>query len=289
MQPSVNPLPLPKLQFFDANGHPLAGGKVYTYLSGTSVPASTYTSAAKTAFNPNPVILDARGEASIWIGPLDAYRVVLKTSTDVLVYSADGITLSNVSTFKSLQLSGTGSTTAFSVSVGTTPPLGIYIYINGIYQQKDAYTLINNILTFNEAPPAGTNNIELIYVTAFTFGDLDSATIANINIVGGNIDKIYEVVDHIDVIITNADNIATVAQNIANVNFVGSNIGAVQLIEDNIIVIQQSPVNAAYAADAAAYLSSYIDQILMNVTFPLDLGLIIDPVAPFNAFDLGAL
>jgi len=289
MQLSVAPLPLPKLQFFDANGHPLAGGKVYTYLSGTSVPALTYTSAAKTAFNSNPIILDSRGEAAIWIGPLDAYRVVLKSAVDALVYDVSGINSSSVSTFKSLQLSGTGTVTVFTVNVGTTPPVGVYVYINGIYQHKTTYTLIAGKLTFDEAPPSGIGNIELVYITAFTFGDLDSATIANINIVGGNVDRIYEVVDHIDTIIANADNINVVAQNIANVNFVGNNIGSVLLVKDNIAVIQQSPANAAIAADAAAYLSSYIDQILLNVTFPLDLGLVLDPAAPFNTFDLGAL
>jgi len=44
-----------------ATGLPLAGGKVWTYAAGTSTPKATYTSAAATTANTNPVILDARG------------------------------------------------------------------------------------------------------------------------------------------------------------------------------------------------------------------------------------
>ena len=35
--------PNAKQQFFDANGNPLAGGKVYTYAAGTTTPIVTYT------------------------------------------------------------------------------------------------------------------------------------------------------------------------------------------------------------------------------------------------------
>lgn len=34
--------PSPKQQFTDANGAPLVGGKLYTYVTGTTTPAATY-------------------------------------------------------------------------------------------------------------------------------------------------------------------------------------------------------------------------------------------------------
>ena len=46
--------------------------------------------------------------------------------------------------------------------------------------------------------------------------------------------------------------------------------------------------SAATAVDAAARLNSYIDQVVMNVTFPLDLGLVGDPVI-HSVFDLGSV
>ena len=48
-----------------------------------------------------------------------------------------------------------------------------------------------------------------------------------------------------------------------------------------------APLLAA-TADAEALLRSYIDGVIMNVSFPLDCGLISDPVIN-NRFDLGAL
>jgi hypothetical protein len=48
-----------------------------------------------------------------------------------------------------------------------------------------------------------------------------------------------------------------------------------------------APLVAA-TADAEALLRSYIDSVIMNVSFPLDCGLISDPVIN-NRFDLGAL
>ena len=60
--------PSPKMQFFDANGNPLAGGKLYSYASGTSTPLVTYTDSTGLSANTNPIILDSRGEANVWLG-----------------------------------------------------------------------------------------------------------------------------------------------------------------------------------------------------------------------------
>ena len=82
-------MPNGKQQYFDNNGDPLSGGKLYTYASGTSTPKTTYSDAAGTIPNDNPVILDARGEAVIfWSG---TYKVILKDSVDATVYTVDGL------------------------------------------------------------------------------------------------------------------------------------------------------------------------------------------------------
>ena len=86
--------PPPKAQFLDANGAPLAGGKVYTYQAGTTTPLATYTTAGGTTPNANSVILDARGEADIWYAPGVSYKVVLRTSADALIWTVDNIAMS---------------------------------------------------------------------------------------------------------------------------------------------------------------------------------------------------
>lgn len=70
-------------------GIPNVGGKVYTYIAGTSTPLATYSDAAGTIPNTNPVVLDARGEALIfWNGN---YKVVLKDLNDNLIWTVDNV------------------------------------------------------------------------------------------------------------------------------------------------------------------------------------------------------
>jgi hypothetical protein len=82
--------PSPKVQFFTAAGIPLVGGKLFTYASGTTAPLATYTSSTGLTTNANPVILDSRGEANVWLGP-SRYTWLLKDSLDNLIWTADGI------------------------------------------------------------------------------------------------------------------------------------------------------------------------------------------------------
>lgn len=80
-------------QFFDDNGNPLSGGKVYTYTAGTTTPLATYTSSAGTVANTNPIILDAAGRTpnEIWLTIGTLYKFIVKTSADVLVGTYDGL------------------------------------------------------------------------------------------------------------------------------------------------------------------------------------------------------
>lgn len=82
--------PVPKLQFFDANGDPLVGGKLYSYVAGTTTPLATYTDSTGTTQNANPTILDSRGEAGVWMGS-SLYKLVLKTSTDIEIWTVDNV------------------------------------------------------------------------------------------------------------------------------------------------------------------------------------------------------
>ena len=81
---------LPFLQFLDSNGDPLAGGKLYTYESGTVTPKATYTDAAGTIANTNPVILDANGQAIVRIVS-GSYTFALYDENDVLQWSVNDV------------------------------------------------------------------------------------------------------------------------------------------------------------------------------------------------------
>ena len=80
--------PDPRLQFFASDGSFLVGGKLYTYAAGTTTPLATYTTYTGLIANTNPIILDSRGEASVWLSS-SKYKFVLKTAADVEVWTQD--------------------------------------------------------------------------------------------------------------------------------------------------------------------------------------------------------
>lgn len=77
-------------QWFDNNGDPLAGGKVYTYAAGTTTNLATYSDSALSVANANPVILDSAGRAVIYLSAA-SYKIVLKTSADVTILTQDNV------------------------------------------------------------------------------------------------------------------------------------------------------------------------------------------------------
>lgn len=81
-QAQVSLSPPPLLRFVDNNGQTLQGGKLFTYLAGTTTKITTYTNS--TGFTPNtdPIILNARGEAQVWLSPGQNYKFVLAPAND---------------------------------------------------------------------------------------------------------------------------------------------------------------------------------------------------------------
>lgn len=86
-----NRLPMPLLYLADIDGAPLVGGKLYFYESGTTTPLDTFADDTLSTPNTNPVIADARGFLPpIFLQNL-SYRVVLKDSSDVEIWTADPV------------------------------------------------------------------------------------------------------------------------------------------------------------------------------------------------------
>lgn len=83
----------PKFRGVDSNGDPLSGGKLYTYVPGTTTNKASYPTladaAAGTNANANPVILDSRGEANVVL--IGNTKLKLDTSADVNVWTVDNV------------------------------------------------------------------------------------------------------------------------------------------------------------------------------------------------------
>ncbi|MEI7507841.1 MAG: tail fiber protein [Flavobacterium sp.] len=82
--------PTAKAQFIDAAGIPLAGGFLYTYEAGTTTPQATYVDAAASTANSNPIILDSRGEANIWLSSAN-YKFKLTDANGTEIWTVDNI------------------------------------------------------------------------------------------------------------------------------------------------------------------------------------------------------
>lgn len=75
--------PLPKFRATKtSDGTALSGGKLFTYAAGTTTKLATFTDQGGGTTNTNPVVLDTRGEADVWLGSGTAYKLVLAPSTD---------------------------------------------------------------------------------------------------------------------------------------------------------------------------------------------------------------
>jgi hypothetical protein len=153
-------------QFFDNNGVPLSGGKIYTYEAGTTTPLATYTSSSGSTAHTNPIILNSAGRVpsggEIWV-QLRLYKFVLETSTNVLIASYDNVGSSFNATAIISNFTGNGSTVAFTLPSAPAGENATNVYINGVYQQKNTYSVAGTVLTFSEAPPV-TSSIEVNYV-----------------------------------------------------------------------------------------------------------------------------
>lgn len=128
-------------RFYDNDGTLLAGGKVYIYAAGTTTPQNSYTDYTGVTPNTNPVILDTKGEASIWTS--GTFKINVTNSADVQVtgYPVDyaGQGYNNVAL--------TGTTTAEQLAVGNLGTEGTGINVSGVTYNS----------TFKVSDISGTN------------------------------------------------------------------------------------------------------------------------------------
>ena len=84
------PMPTPRQQFFSNAGAPLAGGLLYAYQAGTTTALATYSDAALSSANTQPIVLDASGRATVFLSAR-AYKFTLRTSAGVEVWTVDNV------------------------------------------------------------------------------------------------------------------------------------------------------------------------------------------------------
>lgn len=187
MAVNLSPLGGAGAQFFTNDGVPLTGGLLYTYLAGTSTPATTYSSSTGVTALANPIILDAAGRVptgEIWLSDGISYKFVLKDSTDVLIATWDGLSgiNSNFVAFTSQEETATATAgqTVFNTTLTYIPATNnLAVFVNGSnqivnvnYTETDDNTVtfltglnVGDVVKFSTATPVATNAMDAANVS----------------------------------------------------------------------------------------------------------------------------
>jgi hypothetical protein len=94
------------------------------------------------------------GSGEIWLSSV-LYKFILRDSNDVLIGTYDNI--SGIGALVVQNYTGNGSTVGYAISGNV-----VGVYINGVYQNRNTYSVSSGTLTFSEAPPF-TSLIEILY------------------------------------------------------------------------------------------------------------------------------
>ena len=88
---------------------------------------------------------------------------------------------------------GDNSTVNFTLRDAPATTSAILVFVGGIRQQTDSYTLSSTTLQFTEAPPTGTNNIQVLFLgigtttTVPADGTVTSVKLANQAVTGDKV------------------------------------------------------------------------------------------------------
>lgn len=175
-------------QFFDNNGDPLTGGKIYTYAAGTTTPQVTYTSSTGGTPHANPIILDAAGRVpggEIWLSDGLQYKFILKTSSDVQIASYDNLSgiNSNIVGYaaKSEVQTATAGQTVFTLTTIDYQPgtNTLSVFIDGVNQYAgDSYVETNSTtVTFSAGLHVGAE-VKFTTTDILNNGAINAAAVA---------------------------------------------------------------------------------------------------------------
>lgn len=140
-------------QTFDANGDPLTGGKIWTYLAGSSTPAATYTDDTGSTPQSNPIELNSLGYptlGAIWLTGGISYKFVIQTAGLVTLRTIDNISGVNDASVSQSEWVESGfvptyiNATSFSVPGDQTAILQINRRVRTTNTSGFIYSLITN-------------------------------------------------------------------------------------------------------------------------------------------------
>jgi hypothetical protein len=155
---ALSPLAGAGWQFFNNNGVPLAGGKLFSYAAGTTTPLATYTSKSGGTAHSNPIILDSTGRVSseVWLTLDRAYKFTLKNAANVEIWTKDNIEPNVSASDLASHMAGLGASLVGLEGGGTAQGLADIVFFPTLAAAKaEDITALANAVTKITIPERG--------------------------------------------------------------------------------------------------------------------------------------
>ena len=165
--------------------------------------------------------------------------------TTVIVYTIGGVVTGK--TYLVDTFNGDASTTAFTLSIDPVDEKNTMVYVEGVYQPKGTYSVSGTTLTFSEAPPSGTGNVEVnigqvttttsVGANAVTSASIAANAVGSAEIAANSVDSSELVTGSIDTIHIGDDQVtnAKLAVNsVTNVEIAGNAVTSVQIAANQV-------------------------------------------------------
>ena len=159
--------------------------------------------------------------------------------TKVIAYTIGGVVMGKtmvVDTFN-----GDNSTTAFTLSMDPINEENTQVYVGGVYQPKGTYSLSGTTLTFSEAPPTGTDNIEVNISQVTTLTEVGANSVSSTAIAAnavGSAEIAANSVDSSELVTGSIDTIHIGDDQVTNAKLAVNSVSAVELAGNSVTSTQ---------------------------------------------------
>ena len=205
------PIPPPKFRATTSAGAPLTGGKVYVFSdAGGTSPQTTYSDSSLSVANAHPVVLNARGEADIFVSAGVDYWVRLTDASGTEIWALTPVSVpSTAAAPAAASPVPTGSVLPFA---GATVPSG-FLECNGAAVSRTTYADLFTAIgtTFGTGDGTTTFNVPDMR-QRFPLGKAAAGTGSTLGATGGTIDHTHSIATHTHTLSTDGAHTHTVSR-----------------------------------------------------------------------------
>src|SRR6056300_1156460 len=159
--------------------------------------------------------------------------------TKVIAYTIGGVVMGKTMVVDTFD--GDNSTTAFTLSMDPINEENTQVYVGGVYQPKGTYSLSGTTLTFSEAPPTGTDNIEVNISQVTTLTEVGANSVSSAAIAAnavGSAEIAANSVDSSELVTGSIDTIHIGDDQVTNAKLAVNSVSAVELAGNSVTSTQ---------------------------------------------------